>query len=619
MLFCWTQVNTKMSTADSKPSYDLQAHALFRIVFAGFLLFHYLTVFLPDYAEFFTDAGPVTRALNRALNANRGEAYSLLMLSDAPLWHALFNAVFVYGVFALLVGYRTSLAVFICLICFISFTWRNAMVFSGVERLSVCLLTFMLFAPLNRYWSVDAALQPGLRSAPVNKLGVYGLRIQVCLVYLVAGITKLLDKDWMAGTGLLHAFDDGVYGSVAGRDFGVAFPLLAFWLSVATVWFQVIFSLLAYSPWYRNWTRAFAIAGAFALHLGIMLFIHVGQFPLLCMTYLFLLIRDDWIDAALRRARARLNRLVVYYDPDCGFCERVCYLFREFCLTPTVQVLPSSANAEAHQLLKQHNSWVLFDGTTGQKRHLLKWEAVAFVLRQSPLFWIFGWLTDLAVIKKPMETFYDLIGRNRKLLGQCLAFIDPAKELPCPEPLKKMWRLLPAVFACVALVMAANALLPQKNKLPRSFSNALAMTNLYQRWNFFVSPRGSWFLYHLTAVPVELDKTIDLVPRVDVPCWRDAASHYIDCKEHRWERYFLRLTQVRGYEQAREEFARYLCARVEKNHGTPIKEIQVMFHRFSAARLAERVERPAFTRIYPCAGSEAASLQSDQETTDDQP
>jgi predicted DCC family thiol-disulfide oxidoreductase YuxK len=130
----------------------------------------------------------------------------------------------------------------------------------------------------------------------------------------------------------------------------------------------------------------------------------------------------------LQKRRARLNKNQMYYDPDCGFCKATANIFREFCIGANGSVEPSTTNNSAHELLLKHDSWVLFadDGQT-----YLEWRAVAYMLQQSPVFWLFGVVTDLTFMRPIMARFYHLIGDNRQTLSRVLRpALTPRPEKP---------------------------------------------------------------------------------------------------------------------------------------------------------------------------------------------
>src|SRR5262249_58336021 len=117
--------------------------------------------------------------------------------------------------------------------------------------------------------------------------------------------------------------------------------------------------VLIYSPWCHDLTRGFALSGFAAMHLSFIVLLNIGGFPFICLAVLILLVPDRWWDRLLEERRARLAKVAIFYEPDCGFCERVSLLLREFLLSPTATVAPASVDPEALRLLTAHNSWVV--------------------------------------------------------------------------------------------------------------------------------------------------------------------------------------------------------------------------------------------------------------------
>ena len=75
--------------------------------------------------------------------------------------------------------------------------WRNVYVVSGAEDLARLLLIWCLFLPLNRYWSVDAALDPQSRERPYPVLPFVALRLQIVSLYVFSGLFKLAGARWL--------------------------------------------------------------------------------------------------------------------------------------------------------------------------------------------------------------------------------------------------------------------------------------------------------------------------------------------------------------------------------------------------------------------------------------
>ncbi len=270
---------------------DLRALSLFRIGFALYLLADFAVNLLPDYGDFFSDAGILPRAVliqDRPLPAIDA---ALLQFERLGLG-ALLPIVYPAALIALAAGWRTRGASVFEAYLF----WRNPLIKAGAEELAHLLLLWSCFLPLNRHWSLDCARDPRLRTRPVSVLPLIAIRVQIAALYVFAALFKLAGPPWLAGTALAQALADDAYG---GRAVGLllldhAAPLLPA-VNHAVILFQLGFPLLVYCPWRNDLMRGLAIAGAAAMHLAFIVCLNVGGFPYLCLIMLLLLVPDAWI------------------------------------------------------------------------------------------------------------------------------------------------------------------------------------------------------------------------------------------------------------------------------------------------------------------------------------
>jgi len=138
--------------------------------------------------------------------------------------------------------------------------------------------------------------------------------------------------------------------------------------------------------------------------------------------------------------------MTIYYEPGCIFCEKVARLLREFLLVPEVRVLPASVDGMTLKLLTENRSWVVVDPLG--KVHL-KWNAVAYVLRQCPITVPLGWLTDLPRLRLSMARFYEHIGAHRTALGTVTSIFLPFRS---DSPPGGMALTLNGMLAAIALL-----------------------------------------------------------------------------------------------------------------------------------------------------------------------
>ncbi|MEM6985856.1 MAG: hypothetical protein AAF499_04885, partial [Pseudomonadota bacterium] len=134
---------------------DLRSVALFRVGLAVAVLSD-LLYRASDLSAFYTDAGVLPRTvLREAINA---QPVSLHALSGgAGLQIGLF-VLCALAALALLIGYRSQLAAFVCWALMLSLHQRNPLLLQGGDDLLVILLFFGFLLPLGARFGIDAAL-----------------------------------------------------------------------------------------------------------------------------------------------------------------------------------------------------------------------------------------------------------------------------------------------------------------------------------------------------------------------------------------------------------------------------------------------------------------------------
>jgi predicted DCC family thiol-disulfide oxidoreductase YuxK len=405
---------------------DLRTLALFRAALGALLAFYVLNR-LPDAMAFYTDWGVLPR-------------YWLLQTEDAwsrlSLYHVNGDAWFVFlllfatlaSAIALLVGYRTRLAILAAFVLFASLINRNPIVLIGGDGLLVCLLFWAMFLPLGARWSVDAALStvpPPAANAHASWASA-GLVLQVLSVYFFSAILKSGADYWPDGTAVYYTMELERYASPLGRELA-GFPRVMQGLSYYVYFLEMLGPLLALSPWAQRPLRFVVMACLMAMHIGFIGFMEIGHFPFVSLASLTTLLGGwfwDW------RAKANETRHPlgpkIYYDRDCGFCLKSCLLLREFLVLPRAHIAPAQDSVRANALLEANYSWVVIDA---DDRAHIKWSALVALLKPSP---VFGWLHPLlrwSAFERPGDWVYDWVGRHRGAFGRITATLLPQREI----------------------------------------------------------------------------------------------------------------------------------------------------------------------------------------------
>ncbi|WP_232688743.1 HTTM domain-containing protein [Halobacterium zhouii] len=299
-------------------SVDARALAAFRVG-VGALLLADLLLRARHLKAFYTDQGVLPRAV-LAEQYPTFAAFSLHALSGAAWFQVVLFAVAGVAALALLIGYRTTLATVVSLVLLVSLHARNPVVLNGGDSLFRQLLFWSVFLPLGTRWSVDArhrqaaneqstpsgasaATQADRTSskegevagqsggpadhwtalAPrVTSVASAALLVQVVLVYVVNAVLKLRGDAWLSGDAVRVVFALDQFTVFLG-------DALAQYPAVLEVASHVWLVLLVCSPLLlvvTGWRRA-VLAGLFAsVHLGMLLTMQLGLFPLISMVAL---------------------------------------------------------------------------------------------------------------------------------------------------------------------------------------------------------------------------------------------------------------------------------------------------------------------------------------------
>ena len=540
-----------------EPAPNLQAISLFRIAFAAYLLVDFLISDLPYFTDLYGDGGALPLAALGTVTEPPGlvAMLPLLRLLDGRLLAVAFPVAYVASLLALAVGWRARAANAVAFALNSYLYWRNPEIGSGAEMLAHLLLLWCLFLPLNRYWSVDAALDPAPRDRPYPALPFVAIRLQIASLYLFAALFKLAGRPWRSGEALAQAMSDNVFGGTPTSLFLIGhFPGLLHAATYLVIGFQLAFPFLIYAPWRNGTTRAVALAGTALMHGAFIVCLNIGGFPYLCLAMLLLLVPDAWLDRLLQRRRARLAGITIFYEPVCGFCRRTALLLREFLLTPAVPVLPASADPAALRLLEETRSWVV---RAPDRTNHLKWRALAYLLKQSTWAAPLGWLSDAPPLRAPLARVYDAIGAQRRRLGPIAAALLPFRTESTPSR--------PAVALCGVLALLAFAsnvasVARLSIAVPPLFDMVPGVLQVRQHWLLF-APVPTHVSWNFRFIARRVDgSTLDLMAALPEPLVRSSAGGGpLAFASPRWLKYFTSLNTMNDSERA--ALGAYLCRR----------------------------------------------------------
>lgn len=145
----------------------------------------------------------------------------------------------------------------------------------------------MVLLPANTYASVDAKLNPGIKTKGMPAWCRWVVILQLAIVYTYAAVAKLY-PEWLDGT-----FTGGILNKAA-RTYHIAF-FREKWFHIFIAYMGIAFDLLIVPALLWKKSRPFAFAAAFIFHLFNSSTLHIGIFPYLALALFVFLIPGDRI------------------------------------------------------------------------------------------------------------------------------------------------------------------------------------------------------------------------------------------------------------------------------------------------------------------------------------
>lgn len=200
-----------------------------------------------------------------------------LIMGALMLVHAVFAM-------AMLVGFRTRLAVFLTWAMTISLQNRNPMILDGGDVMLRILLFWAMFLPLGARASIDRITASRIDEDRTMfwSFATIGLIVQICLIYWYNAWHKI-DVTWMTDrTAVYYALSIDAFATPAGQWLR-EFPNLMRWLTASTLWWEFWGPFLLFIPLVTRYTRAIAVLAFMGLHLGFAITLALGIFPVIGM------------------------------------------------------------------------------------------------------------------------------------------------------------------------------------------------------------------------------------------------------------------------------------------------------------------------------------------------
>ena len=468
---------------------------------------------------------------------------------------------------ALAVGYKTRLATLACWFLLLWIQSRNNLVFQGGDKLLLLMFFWGIFLPLGARCSVDAAMDETLPSDASNNyfsMGTVAILLQVACLYFFSALLKNTSEWVPDGTALYYALHLASFARPVG-EWLLNFPSLMQWLTYYVWILELIGPFLLFSPWFFLALRLNLWAQFVLLHVGIVLCMNVGLFPLFNTVSLLLFIPAWFWDRFIPSIQHQEKReLIMFYDEDCGFCRKMCLLLKTLLVLPSASILPAQPRPEVFEVMERENSWVVYDGNG---LAYTQWEGVLLVLRSSPILWPISYLLGLSVFHSIGTWIYQRIANNRGKLSRLTEFALSDTQA-CQRELRRSLPVEVLVgFLAVYMVFINVTTIPQ---LPVTLSDPVPFIQrslgLNQIWDMFAPSPREWDGWYVVSGQLIDGTGVNVsTGQLNTPNVETSTFKEYPYSSYRWRKYLQNIVATK-FQADRKHYGAYLCRLWNESH-----------------------------------------------------
>jgi hypothetical protein len=346
-----------------------------------------------------------------------------LAFGGSTAWVVVLLACQVAAGLALACGWRTRAWALAAWLLVVSVQNRNPDVLNAGDALLRCLLFLGVFLPWAARASVDQALAtdavvaPGRRNDRYLGVPAIALMLQVTAVYVTAALLKN-DPAWtVEHSAVRSALLLDFMTRAPGRWLGGAPPGVLEFLTLAVRLMEAFVPVLLWIPWRVGAVRTLVVATMVLLHLALGLAFDLGLLSWVAIAAWLAFLPPALLDrlfAHWRRDRRR-RALVLWFDADCGFCQKAALLLRTFLLLPETALRPSDEDPRIAARMEAEGSWVV---ETDDGRSLVAFDGVLEVLRRSPWAFPLAWVAAWRPVHALGTYLYFAVARRRGFWGR---------------------------------------------------------------------------------------------------------------------------------------------------------------------------------------------------------
>jgi predicted DCC family thiol-disulfide oxidoreductase YuxK len=215
----------------------------------------------------------------------------------------------------------------------------------GGNNLVEIVLFFLIFLDTRKSIQKENPPPFAQLSNLLSNISFMSIKVQICAVYLTAGLCKAIGEMWQNGTALFYILQNENFSHPLVKEFALEYPEFTILPTYFTIIFQLLFSIFV---WNRKTYWYILFFGLF-LHLQIAFFMGLFLFgTAMCIMYIAFLPNDSSI--RLLSTIKKSPSIYVAFDQGC----RICMTFSRFIKNLDIfdKIIIGSAEAPEHPTLR---------------------------------------------------------------------------------------------------------------------------------------------------------------------------------------------------------------------------------------------------------------------------
>ena len=560
-------------------TFDDRSMALYRFLI-GLVVMADVLYRWEDLTNFYTDKGLIPRSI---FTAEMSMPWSLSFhLANGSYGFAalMFSIHFLFGLM-LVFGYKSRWAMIGAFIMTVSVHNRNWLVNNGGDDVLRAILFLSIFLPLNRCFSVDSALRKG-RTETQGFMSTWVLVffLQVFMIYFVSYVLKehaIWRRDL---TAVFYSSRLDIFATPIGiylREY----PLIMKMITGFSIYLEWLGPMLLFGAFLfgRFWwvVRVALVVLFIGFHFGIFLTMNIGLFTFICEAMWTLFLPAPFWEKIGSYFKAKdYHKLSIYYDAECGFCQKSVRILREFLLFKEVTINEAQSDSSIHSDMQKNHSWVIVNE---KKERFFKYDAWIELLRHSPVGRPIIFLFTLKPVRWIGEKVYFWVSHNRSLMGKASQFLQYSSQNQDIKTIR--WVLEGAGAFIFATLLFWNLTTIKKYNIKAPFFQKVTRwVHLYQEWNMFAPyPKLDNIWIEVPATLSDGSEIELLTGSRDIYSIKDKEFYKQIPNEH-WRKFYLNLAD-------RNDYARYyggfLCRKwnerkIKLVKGTTLRKLEIIVY-----------------------------------------